>query len=558
VAVRDDDPIDATLEGAPIPDDTGESSEVLWASTEAPAVGVGRGAPPPVTMPDMPPLAAPPTVPKAPPTTAPSPPPRLTAPPTQRAAATVVARLADVIGSDGISFDASEADGEASGFEDGATRPDVARLAPVAEPPPPPPVAPAMRAVPPTATPAPRVPRTQTPAPRLRPAEPPPDFDELKGAPPPSTLPPSTLPPRRETRGPMVGLGLPGTGAADAPLASPPGSSSTNLPPRRETRGPVAGVGLPGAGPLDPPVAPPMTPPPRRETRGPTPGVGGALDPVLPPANAPRREARPARPAGGPLDPPVSPKAARAAKPRDVDGAAPRDGATDADAAPDSGRSRVPMVLAAVVGVAVVVVLLTRGGGGSIAGSMNPRDARTLADRARASIAHKARSDIEDPVRGVARSIVGDGARVVVLRDKNGDAWLLPDGGVVVTDGLLRRLSSDAQLAAVIAHLTAHHELGHVGDLALDLDGPAVLAASAASAGVDEDEADARATALLVKAGWRTRALVEVEDALGAGPWSARHKRLTTKIVEAVGPDTGGREDKAWYERQIRSVLGAP
>jgi len=64
--MRDDDPIDATLEGAPIPDDTGESSEVLWASTEAPGV-VPRGAPPPVTLPDMPPIPDIPPMPDMPP-----------------------------------------------------------------------------------------------------------------------------------------------------------------------------------------------------------------------------------------------------------------------------------------------------------------------------------------------------------------------------------------------------------------------------------------------------------------------------------------------------------
>jgi hypothetical protein len=557
VAVRDDDPIDATLEGAPIPDDTGESSEVLWASVEAPAVAVGRGAPPPVTMPDMPPLAAPPTVPKGP--AASSPPPRLTAPPTQRAAATVVARLADVIGSDGISFDASEADGEASGFEDGATRPDVARHAPEPAPAPsptPPPPAPAMRAVP----------LTPTPAPRIRPAEPPPDFDELKGGPPPSTLPPSTLPPpalpRRETRAPMAGIGLPGQGAADGSLPSPPpssSSSSSSSPPRRETRGPMAGVSLPGAGVLDPPVPPPS--PPRRETRGPVAGVGGALDPPLPPpSSTPKRsETRgPVAGVGGALDPPLPPVAPKTRAPprreRPVDDAPP---VSAAPPATGGGRGVLPIV-AAVIVVLVVIVAMTRGGGGSIAGGLNPRDARTLADRARASLAHKARSDVEDPVRGIARSIVGEGARVLVLRDKAGDAWLLPDGGIVVTDGLLRRLSSDAQLAAIIAHLTAHHDLGHIGALSVDLDGPAVLAASAASAGVDEEETDVRAAALLVKAGWRARALVEAEDALGAGPWASRHKRLASKIVAAVGPDASGREDKDWYERQIRSVLGAP
>jgi hypothetical protein len=383
------------------------------------------------------------------------------------------------------------------------------------------------------------VPRTPTPAPRIRPAEPPPDFDELKGGPPPSTLPPSTLPPpalpRRETRAPMAGIGLPGQGAADGSLPSPPpssSSSSSSSPPRRETRGPMAGVSLPGAGVLDPPVPPPS--PPRRETRGPVAGVGGALDPPLPPV-APKTRAPPRR--ERPVDdaPPVS-----AAPP-----------------ATGGGRGVLPIV-AAVIVVLVVIVAMTRGGGGSIAGGLNPRDARTLADRARASLAHKARSDVEDPVRGIARSIVGEGARVLVLRDKAGDAWLLPDGGIVVTDGLLRRLSSDAQLAAIIAHLTAHHDLGHIGALSVDLDGPAVLAASAASAGVDEEETDVRAAALLVKAGWRARALVEAEDALGAGPWASRHKRLASKIVAAVGPDASGREDKDWYERQIRSVLGAP
>jgi hypothetical protein len=318
----------------------------------------------------------------------------------------------------------------------------------------------------------------------------------------------------------------------------------------------MAGVSLPGAGVLDPPVPP--TTPPRRETRGPVAGVGGALDPPLPPpSSTPKRSETRGPVAGvGGLDPPVAPKGARPSPRRER----PVDDAPPVSATPPStggGRGVLPIV-AAVIVIFVVIVAMSRGGGGSIAGGLNPRDARTLADRARASLAHKARSDVEDPVRGIARSIVGEGARVLVLRDKAGDAWLLPDGGVVVTDGLLRRLSSDAQLAAVIAHLTAHHELGHIGALSVDLDGPAVLAASAASAGVDEEETDVRAAAVLVKAGWRARALVEAEDALGAGPWAARHKRLASKIVAAVGPDASGREDKDWYERQIRSVLGAP
>lgn len=482
VAVRDDDLIDATQEGAPVFGDTREGDDDddgAFASGPAP----------------------------------------LRAPPTPQAAATVVARLDDIAGAGGISFLASqldasdEGDDDASAFEAGATSPDLGALRPTAPAPAPstpaaPTFAPAMRARPPMApastppTPPPSLPGQPAPAARS-------DDDD---APAPTTRPPSSLPP-------------------------PPPSSRT--------------FGAPPPGPLDPPV-PPVTTSPSLSRRPPA-----SLDPPLPPTTSSGPALR--RPPAAGLDPPLPPKRREAPRPRrEAERAASTEAGVVVVGPPGAGGGwlRIGVVVLVVAVALLVATVVMRERGGLVGGATDPVVARTLSDRARATLAPRVRAELGAAVAEVARSVGGEA--VVVIKDQAGDAWALPDGGVVVTDGLLRRLASDAQLAAVIAHLIAHRQLGHVGSLAAELDGPAVVAIAAAPLGVDEPAADRRAVELLTRGGWRPRALVEAEDALAASPWASRHPRPEKALLEAVGGRSTGREDKDWYERQVRAVVGPP
>jgi hypothetical protein len=484
VAVRDDDLIDATQEGAPVFGDTREGDDDdddgAFASGPAP----------------------------------------LRAPPTPQAAATVVARLDDIAGAGGISFLASqldesdEGDDDASAFEAGATSPDLGALRPAAPAPgPPTPTAPAfappMRARPPMAAPTSTPP---TPPPSL-PGQPPPTAwpDDHDDAPATTTRPPSSLP--------------------------PPPPSSRVFPGARE------------------PTSPPVTTSPSLSRRA---APAAALDPPLPPTTSSGPSLPRPKPTAG-LDPPVAPPP-KARRPRRHDDRPPPAAelvvVTPAIAGSGGGGGRLGLVVLGVAVALLVGTLAMRDRGGLVGGAVDPAVAQQLSERARATLAPRLRSDLVAPVAGVARSVgAGD---VVVVKDRVGDAWLLPDGVLVVTDGLLRRLASDAQLAAVIAHLVAHRQLGHMGTLAADLDGPAVLAVATAPLGVDERAADARAVELLAKGGWRARALVDAEDALAAGPWAGRHRRAPGALLEVIGPSTTGREDKDWYEREVRAVVGAP
>jgi Zn-dependent protease with chaperone function len=59
-------------------------------------------------------------------------------------------------------------------------------------------------------------------------------------------------------------------------------------------------------------------------------------------------------------------------------------------------------------------------------------------------------------------------------------AFGLPDGTIVITAGMIRRLTSEAQLAAVLAHTIAHQALGHV-DRAIDTSGEFATVTAAAN-----------------------------------------------------------------------------
>jgi hypothetical protein len=264
----------------------------------------------------------------------------------------------------------------------------------------------------------------------------------------------------------------------------------------------------------------------------------GVLDPALPPAGAPLATPRAERPR-------------RHTNPDDDDR-----GSTPPPKGPPAvwnegtaGLSRRALWVALVVSVGLLTaVVLGRDRGRFIGGGVDPVLAQTLSERAQATIAARVRADVAPAVGAIARSVGCDA--VMVVRDTIADAWMLPNQTVVVSDALLRRLSSDAQLAAVVAHLVAHHRLGHVGGLSEQLDGPAVVAAVRAPAIGDEGPVHEEAAALLTTAGFGPRALVTAHAALVNSPWTQRHQGPAATF--GVGAPEGRRDEEA-YDREIRA-----
>jgi len=135
---------------------------------------------------------------------------------------------------------------------------------------------------------------------------------------------------------------------------------------------------------------------------------------------------------------------------------------------------------------------------------------------------------------------------VVVAEGDTVHGFALPDGTVVLTTGLLWRLGSDAELAAVIAHLRAHQRLGHV---AAALEEPPNLAERAATAlarpkpGPDDTAvivAVAAAAATHVEAhGHELDADADAADVLRAGGFDAG--ALRTALQRLSPPTAFGR-----------------
>jgi hypothetical protein len=264
----------------------------------------------------------------------------------------------------------------------------------------------------------------------------------------------------------------------------------------------------------------------------------GVLDPALPAAGAPLATPRAERPR-------------RHTNPDDDDR-----GSTPAPKGPPAvwnegtaGLSQRALWVALVVSVGLLTaVVLSRDRSRFIGGVVDPVLAQTLTERAQATLAARIRADVAPAVGAIARSVGCDA--VIVVRDTIADAWMLPNQTVVVSDALLRRLSSDAQLAAVVAHLVAHHRLGHVGGLSEQLDGPAVVAAVRAPAIGDEGPVHEEAAALLTTAGFGPRALVTAHAALVDSPWTQRHQGPAATF--GVGTPEGRRDEEA-YDRAIRA-----
>lgn len=126
--------------------------------------------------------------------------------------------------------------------------------------------------------------------------------------------------------------------------------------------------------------------------------------------------------------------------------------------------------------------------------------------------------------------------KVMVLADRQADAWCLANGACVVTQGLLERVgASDDRLAAALAHELAHVVRGHPAERL------ALLRQSGASAApadwlvqpysrVHEVEADRLGVELQVRAGFDPSAplgfwagIREAAPGASTAPFSARH-----------------------------------
>ncbi len=199
-----------------------------------------------------------------------------------------------------------------------------------------------------------------------------------------------------------------------------------------------------------------------------------------------------------------------------------------------------------VVGVFVVVAIVT--GGDEPAAIVPPW---TLAEKQLVSDAWrqeaKSKGDVVVSagavVDAVARTVCRDAdfPGVTVLKHGKVDAWALPDGGVVVTAGLLLALHNEAELAAVTAHVYAHAQNGDVDRLLLDHPewksaGTAAVAAVAGARWSIEDEvvADAVAIKELKVANWQTGALQKAVDVLGAAPAAASSVGVVGHPVDDV------------------------
>jgi Zn-dependent protease with chaperone function len=237
-------------------------------------------------------------------------------------------------------------------------------------------------------------------------------------------------------------------------------------------------------------------------------------------------------------------------------------------------RARQVLGVAVLAGAAAVATSTFRDG----AAAWTADDRRTLVDTwLRSNAWGRVRSDDVVGAVGVVGATVvpasvKSAVRFVVVDGPVARAEAMPDGTVVVTTAALRALSTDAELAAVLAHALAHHAQGHRTAL-LDGSEHARSAQRAlhssnpheAAAIVDEvlaivdpvdESAIASATQQLLEAGgWRPHALAEAVAKLQAQRgW---HTALTPSLAHTLEqmPRTG-RASASQYTREVLDRVG--
>ena len=358
-------------------------------------------------------------------------------------------------------------------------------------------------------------------------------------------------------------------------------------------------------GPLDPPMAPasssgrprptealdPPMPPARRPTE--------SLDPPLPPARRPTES----------LDPPMPPARRTTAPPtratsRDVDESA-MAGKASGDASGAKPRPATPLrhllrdhgSLVGVVAVVCGLVVASIGGGDGLdPGRYSADEQVALSALWRSTVGTTGRQLRNDGVSGAVGNVFGTVSRalavpgqaptrLLVLSDAGVRAFALPDGTVVVSVGLLRRLDSEAQLAAVLAHALAHHALGDISralpefdhglSLALSASPPtdALAAAAIGDTMVHDDVSEAAADALAIRAlkiaAWDALAMRQAIEALKGTPWLAQHgggpQRADALSIEErrrlpgsnLLQNDSGKSNTPEYQTRVLDGLGA-
>lgn len=363
-------------------------------------------------------------------------------------------------------------------------------------------------------------------------------------------------------------------------------------PPAPAPSRPVSDPGRPSPGT--------EAPPPRRPTaalRDLDPVVEGSM-PVARPMSSPSMPsprpttAAPPRPTTGPGAPPPQRQVSA------VDQALPFLAAADALPAAPSPPSVVaaaahsvsllrmlPVAAAGLAVVALVTVVVVVGALRASSAAFTQAEARQLVDvwlkqgawgRPRLDEVVVAVDAVGKPIMAPLAARLGETPpRVVVLREaERAQGIALADGTVVVTTGTLRRLQSEAELAAVLAHAFAHLALG---DAARALDAhpgrtgarevlqsnrphPAAavvdqLLSSPASAGDPASvEAEARAVTLTLQTlkatGWSEAAFQDVVTRLAGTTWASQHP-VPPSLGPALQQAPRGREQRLEYSRTI-------
>jgi hypothetical protein len=447
---------------------------------------------------------------------------------------------------------------------------------------------------------------------------------------------PPVAPPRAPTPPPTSSppvpafLGLPGQSAPELPDFDAPTRAEAvpaavlaarNETPARPAPPPplVLDVGLPAPAPAPPPPPPRIAAPEARpvEPSGPVRRVAGPLDPPVEPSGPMRRAAGPldppvepsgARPRPTALDPPVEPSGARrrptglqaldppvegsGARPRPstaVDATAP---ATATPTAPPTPARALPRgLIAGAVGVVVLAVIAVvggdRGGGLSLADQRRLTELWTAREAARwgGVRSDEATRAVDGVMAALAPAFADDlGTRtprvVVVNDDIAAQAFALPDATVVVTTAALRRLGSEAQLAALLAHSLAHVVVGdvdrvlqrpeHEAPLRAALDGGAAdaaidvvtAAATATHLPAHEHEVDAVALQALREAGFAPEALGDVIRTFGVrgakkrAAWLTQHPDDPARLAGIAAVPGGGRTGEGEYASRVLDRIG--
>ena len=471
--------------------------------------------------------------------------------------------------------------------DDGVVFAEASGPSPRSEPAPPrPKPSPSASTSPPLDPPAPPSrPRTSVPPGGLDPAVEP--SSARRAAPSGPPLDPPMPPARPKTSLPPGGLDP----AVEPTTPRRPAPSSVSLDPPVPPARPKTKI---TGGALDPPVEPSSR---RPVAPGPSTGLAsGSLDPALPPARPKTKVS------GGVLDPAVEPSGRRPVAPGPSSGVA--SGGLDPVLPPAGAqaavierprRSRVStrqtVLRAGVVGVvgvmALALVARVTGGDDASRAPLSLDEERAVADAWRKEGLTRmggARNDdasvvVGQTVSGFGRMLGerlgGRSLRAVVVEAPTAsEIFSLPDGTVVVTTGLLSKLSSHAEFLALVAHATSHVALGHTAT-ALGSVVPTLRAATQAGTSSvvdgtmtpllrepfsadDEEAADAFAVKAMLSTGWDTTAYERALKiaASSSGSWASRHGVDDARLQRRGAVEPSGRAGEADYRTGVLLPLG--